>query len=30
MMNILEAEGREEATTRLALLHHKADGHHSG
>jgi hypothetical protein len=30
MMNILEAEGREEATARLALLHHKADGHHSG
>jgi hypothetical protein len=30
MMNILEAEGRGEATTRLALLHHKADDHHSG
>jgi hypothetical protein len=30
MMNILEAEGRGEATTWLALLHHKADGHHSG
>jgi hypothetical protein len=29
MMNILEAEGRGEATARLALLHHKADGHHS-
>jgi hypothetical protein len=30
MMNILEAEGRGEATARLALLHHKAGGHHSG
>jgi hypothetical protein len=30
MMNILEAEGRGEATARLALLHRKADGHHSG
>jgi hypothetical protein len=30
MMNILEAEGRGEATARLALLRHKADGHHSG
>jgi hypothetical protein len=30
MMNILEAEGRGEATARLALLHHKAEGHHSG
>jgi hypothetical protein len=27
MMNILEAEGKGEATARLALLHHKADGH---
>jgi hypothetical protein len=30
MMNILEAEGKGEATTRLALPHHKADGHHPG
>jgi hypothetical protein len=30
MMNILEAEGRGEATARLALPHHKAGGHHSG
>jgi hypothetical protein len=30
MMNILEAEGRREATARLALLHHKVDGHHPG
>jgi hypothetical protein len=30
MMNILEAEGKGEATTRLALLHHEADGHHPG
>jgi hypothetical protein len=30
MMNILEAEGKGEATTRLALPHHKAGGHHSG
>jgi hypothetical protein len=29
MMNILEAEGRGEATTRLASLHHKAGGHPS-
>jgi hypothetical protein len=28
MMNILEAEGRGEATTRLALPHHEAYGHH--
>jgi hypothetical protein len=28
MMNILEAEGRGEATTRLALPHHEACGHH--
>jgi hypothetical protein len=30
MMNILEAEGNGEATTRLALPHHKAGGHHLG
>jgi hypothetical protein len=30
MMNILEAEGKGEATARLALPHHKADGHHPG
>jgi hypothetical protein len=30
MMNILEAEGKGEATARLALSHHKADGHHPG
>jgi hypothetical protein len=30
MMNILEAEGKGEATTRLALPHHKAGGHHPG
>jgi hypothetical protein len=30
MMNILEAEGKGEATARLALPHHKAGGHHSG
>jgi hypothetical protein len=30
MMNILEAKGKGEATARLALLHHKADGHHPG
>jgi hypothetical protein len=30
MMNILEAEGRGEATTRLALHHHEACGHHPG
>jgi hypothetical protein len=30
MMNILEAEGKGEATTRLALPHHKAYGHHPG
>jgi hypothetical protein len=30
MMNILEAEGRGEATARLTLLCHKAGGHHSG
>jgi hypothetical protein len=29
MMNILEVEGREEATTWLALPHHKVGGHHS-
>jgi hypothetical protein len=29
MMNILEAEGREEATTRLALPRHKDGSHHS-
>jgi hypothetical protein len=27
MMNILEAEGREEAAARLASLHHEAGGH---
>jgi hypothetical protein len=26
-MNILEAEGRREATARLASLHHEAGGH---
>jgi hypothetical protein len=30
MMNILEAEGKGEATARLALPHHKAGGHHPG
>jgi hypothetical protein len=30
MMNILEAEGKGEATTRLALPHHEAYGHHPG
>jgi hypothetical protein len=30
MMNILEAEGREEATARLALPHDEAYGHHPG
>jgi hypothetical protein len=30
MMNIIEAEGRGEATTRLALPHHEAYGHHPG
>jgi hypothetical protein len=30
MMNILEAEGREEATAWLALPHHEAYGHHHG
>jgi hypothetical protein len=30
MMNILEAKGRGEATTRLALAHHEAYGHHPG
>jgi hypothetical protein len=30
MMNILEAEGRGEATTRLALPHHEAYDHHPG
>jgi hypothetical protein len=30
MMNILEAEGRGKATTRLALPHHEACGHHPG
>jgi hypothetical protein len=30
MMNILEAEGKGEATTLLALPHHKTGGHHSG
>jgi hypothetical protein len=30
MMNILEAEGKGEATARLTLPHHKAGGHHSG
>jgi hypothetical protein len=30
VMNILEAEGKGEATARLALPHHKAGGHHSG
>jgi hypothetical protein len=30
MMNILEAEGKGEATTRLALPHYEADGHHPG
>jgi hypothetical protein len=29
MMNILKAEGRREATTRLASPHHKAGGHPS-
>jgi hypothetical protein len=29
MMNILEAEGRGEAASRLASLHHKAGGHPS-
>jgi hypothetical protein len=28
MMNILEAEGKGEATTRLALPHHEAYSHH--
>jgi hypothetical protein len=28
MMNILEAEGMGENTTRLALPHHEAYGHH--
>jgi hypothetical protein len=30
MMNILEAEGRGEATARLALPHHEAYGHRPG
>jgi hypothetical protein len=30
MMNVLEAEGKREATARLALPHHKADSHHPG
>jgi hypothetical protein len=30
MMNILEAEGKGEATARLALPHDKAGGHHPG
>jgi hypothetical protein len=30
MMNILEAEGKGEATARLALPHHKAGDHHPG
>jgi hypothetical protein len=30
MMNILEGEGKGEATARLALPHHKAGGHHPG
>jgi hypothetical protein len=30
MMNILEAEGKGEATARLALPHHKAGGHYPG
>jgi hypothetical protein len=30
MMNILEAEGKGEATARLALPHHNAGGHHPG
>jgi hypothetical protein len=30
MMNILEAEGKGEATARLALPHHEAYGHHPG
>jgi hypothetical protein len=30
MMNILEAEGKGEATTRLALPHHEAYSHHPG
>jgi hypothetical protein len=30
MMNILETEGRGEATARLALPHHEAYGHHPG
>jgi hypothetical protein len=30
MMNILEDEGKGEATARLALPHHKAADHHSG
>jgi hypothetical protein len=30
MMNILEAEGRGEATARLASLHHKAGSHPCG
>jgi hypothetical protein len=30
MMNILEVEGRGEATARLALPHHEACGHHPG
>jgi hypothetical protein len=30
MMNILEVEGKGEATARLALPHHEAYGHHPG
>jgi hypothetical protein len=30
MMNILEAEGKGEATARLALPHHETYGHHPG
>jgi hypothetical protein len=30
MMNILEAEGKGEATAQLALPHHEAYGHHPG
>jgi hypothetical protein len=29
-MNILEAEGKGEATTQLTLPHHEAYGHHPG
>jgi hypothetical protein len=30
MMNILEAEGRDEAAARLAFAHHKAGDHPYG